>query len=170
MCLRPDSYFQSSIFATASSRATALTLTRRTSSGRWRGCSNGGLPYKLPRLAGIRQESFEIRDGPGEAFAELNLGSPMQELAGAGDIRAALPWVILGQGSKLQFRSRANHRHDKLSQFLNSHFDWIAKVNRSIHTAINVHQTRKPFHQIVDIAERSRLRPRAVNRYGLIGE
>src|ERR1700722_7031405 len=146
MCLRPDSYFQSSIFATASSRATALTLTRRTSSGGWPGCSNGGLPYKLPRLAGIRQESFEIRDGPGETFAQLNLRRPMQEFAGAGNIWAALPWVILGQRSNLQFRSRADQRNDKLSQLLNSHFDWISKVNRSIHAAVNVHQSRKPFH------------------------
>src|ERR1700734_3608989 len=97
-----------SIFATAPSRTTAPTLTRRTSGGGWPGCSNGGLPYKLPRLAGIRQERLEIRDGPGETSAQLNLRRPMQEFRGAGNIWAPLPWVILGQRSKLQFRSRAD--------------------------------------------------------------
>src|SRR5258708_28786725 len=87
----------------------------------------------------------------------------MQDLFGAGDVGAALPGVVLWQRSELEPRARANEGDDKPGQLRDGYFDGVAEVDRSVDVALDIHQTREAVDQIVDIAERSRLRPRAID-------
>src|ERR1700724_4637950 len=55
-----------------------------------------------------------------------------------------------------------------MGQLQDCYLDGIAEVDRPLDIALQVHQSGQAFDQIVDVAERSRLRSRAVNSNRLV--
>ncbi len=88
----------------------------------------------------------------------------MQQLFGARDVRAALPWVVLRQWPELKLGARAGQGNDLLCQVGDGDLDRVPEIDRSIEVAVDVHQTGEAVDQVVDVAERSGLRSRAVDR------
>src|SRR5437868_8492176 len=87
----------------------------------------------------------------------------MQDLFGAGDVGTTLSGVVLWQRSELEPRARADEGDDKLGKLRDGYFEGIAEVDRAVEIALEIHQTREAVDQVVDVAERSRLRSRAID-------
>jgi hypothetical protein len=119
------------------------------------------------RTGRATQQRVEIGDGAGQPFAQPHRGFPVQRVAGAGDVRAALARIVGGQGAHDEGRARSGQRHDHFGQFDHGEFVGIADVDRAGDRVRAAHQADQPVDQIIDIAEGPGLLPIAIEGDGL---
>src|SRR5215211_3446843 len=97
-----------------------------------------------------------------ETLLGRNLWLPTQRLPRAGDVRATLPGIILGQGFVDELAPAASELQDKAGHLLYGVLDRIADVHRARLGAL--HQAEDPLYQVVDVLDAPRLRAVAVDR------
>src|SRR6266851_251811 len=73
------------------------------------------------------------RDRLSQPLFERNLWLPLQELAGAGDVRPSLPWIAARQLAVAESPFSARRLSHRFGELENGHLFWIAEVHRVRH-------------------------------------
>src|SRR5581483_8233083 len=120
--------------ATAARAAAATTIRLRT---RWTGLG------------------LERRDRPTQAFLELDLWLPAEDLARAGDVRLPHLRVVLRQRLEDDLALRVGEPDDELRELEQRELGWVADVDRMMLVAAG--EQVEPADQVVDVAEAPRL-------------
>src|SRR5260221_12089989 len=106
-------------------------LTHQSPSTRVLICSAVQAHRRLLDLAAPGEEAREIGDGALEANFERNARLPVEEVAGARDIGAALRRIVARQRAALDLRPPADHRDELFGQLAHRRLDRIAGIDRS---------------------------------------
>src|SRR5258708_34574142 len=132
-------------------------LTHQSPSVRVLICSGVQAHRRLLDLAAPGEDAREIGYGALEADFEGNARLPVEEVAGARDIGAALRRIVDRQRAALDLRARAEHRDDLFGQLADRRLDRIAEIDRPGHVIRSGHQAQEALDEIVDEAEGARL-------------
>src|SRR5690242_19255785 len=101
------------------------------------------------------------REHSPQAFFELDLGLPVEHLAGAGDVGLAHLRVVDRQRLENDLARRTGHLDDVLRELEDRELTRVADVDGQMLLALG--EEDDPADQVVDVTEASRLRPVAVD-------
>src|SRR6478735_7004239 len=109
---------------------------------------------------GLRRHPHEdvdagLVDRAAQAFAQVDLGLPGQEVAGAADVRPADLGVVRGQRLVDDLRRAAGDLDDGLGQLEERELRGVADVDRVVLAGLG--QRDDPADEVVDVAERAGL-------------
>lgn len=94
----------------------------------------------------------EVRDHERESLAERDLGLPVEQLLGAGDVGLALVRVVLRVGSELDACVGIDGLLHHLGQLQHGELPWVSQVERT--HVLPFHQSYQPFHLHPVVMER----------------
>ena len=110
----------------------------------------------MVRVTGLTlftDQTLKIGDGFLQALCQRYARRPAQILLGQGDIRLALPGIILGQRFVHNLSFRAGQIDNFLGKFENREFRRIAQINGTGDLFFGIHKANQALDQIVHVAE-----------------
>ena len=122
-------------------------IARPAAKGRWRLRYPDELPFGKQLSC---KQALEIRDGALQSGLERDVGAPIEEFAGAGNIRAALP------GSSSGRRRYSSRDRDPVDAMISSAACLIVvssglpRLTGSVKSRRTCHETHEPFDEVVD--------------------
>src|SRR5262245_9520862 len=143
----------------------------------WRGCAEGATSpartasataTSAAKTTRLRMDALHRRQHPAQAFLEVDLRLPAEQLLGARDVRLADQWVVDRQGLEDDLARRLRDPKYRLGELEDRELARVAEVDREV--LLSDREQVEAADQVVDVAEAPRLRAVTEDRKRLVLE